>query len=133
MSELLISTVTTDTTADTATADTTTDSCCVLSAELRLADAEAARLADLFKAIGHPVRLQIVDLLSRYGGQACVCDIEGQFDLSQPTVSHHLKILRTAGLIDCEKRGVWYYYFVRPHALDELRGLLGEFAGAGRD
>jgi ArsR family transcriptional regulator len=128
MSELLISTATTDTTADT-----TADSCCVLSAELRLADVEAARLADLFKAIGHPVRLQIVDLLSRYGGQACVCDIEGQFDLSQPTVSHHLKILRTAGLIDCEKRGVWYYYFVRPHALDELRGLLGEFAGIDRD
>ena len=98
--------------------------CCALEAELRLPDGEAARLADLFKAVGHPVRLQIVDLLSRYGRQACVCDIEHQFDLSQPTISHHLKILRQAGLIDCEKRGVWYYYFVRPQMLGELRQLL---------
>lgn len=113
------------------TMDTVTGECCAPAAALQLSDAEAARLAARFKAVGHPVRLQIVDLLSRYGRQACVCDIERQFDLSQPTISHHLKILRQAGLIDCEKRGVWYYYFLREQALDELRSVLEAFPQSG--
>ena len=79
----------------------------------------------MFKALGHPVRLQIVDLLSRYAGQACVCDIESQFALSQPTISHHLKILREAGLVAAEHRGLWAFYFLRPAAMDKLRSLLG--------
>ena len=78
----------------------------------------------MFKALGHPVRLQIVELLSRFAGQACVCDVEGQFELSQPTISHHLKILREAGLIDAEHRGLWAFYYLRPAAVDKLRTLL---------
>ena len=74
-------------------------SCCGLPPSLRLSPTEADELAGMFKALGHPVRLQIVDLLSRFEGQVCVCDVEGQFDLSQPTISHHLKILREAGLV----------------------------------
>lgn len=98
--------------------------CCELPPTLRLAADEAEELAAMFKALGHPVRLQIVDLLSRYAGQACVCDIEGQFDLSQPTISHHLKILRQTGLVSAEQRGQWAYYYLRPAAVDKLRSLL---------
>jgi ArsR family transcriptional regulator len=79
------------------------------------------------KAIGHPVRLQIVDLLSRYGGEVCVCDIESQFDLTQPTISHHLKTLRSAGVIDCEERGLWVYYFIKSGQIERLRNLLGDW------
>jgi len=98
--------------------------CCELPPTLRLTVDDAEELAAMFKALGHPVRLQIVDLLSRYAGQACVCDIESQFDLSQPTISHHLKILREAGLVAAEHRGLWVFYFLRPAAMDKLRGLL---------
>ena len=77
----------------------------------------------LCKALGHPVRLQIVDLLNRYGGRVCVCDIEGQFDLTQPTISHHLKVLREAGLVGFEPRGLWAYYFLRPGAIQEITTL----------
>jgi ArsR family transcriptional regulator len=93
---------------------------------LRLAGEEAERLAAMLKALAHPVRLQIVDLLSRYGGQVCVCDIESQFSLSQPTISHHLKLLRQVGLIDCEQRGLWVYYYTRPAAVAQLRNLMAE-------
>jgi ArsR family transcriptional regulator len=92
---------------------------------LRLEVEEANELSAMFKALGNPVRLQIVELLSRYAGQVCVCDVEGQFELSQPTISHHLKILREAGLVASEQRGLWVYYFLRPQAVDKLRGLLG--------
>ena len=81
----------------------------------------AERLAVVVKALGHPVRLQIMDILS---GQVCVCDIEDHFTLSQPTISHHLKVLRKAGLIDSEKRGLWVYYYVLPEALAPLQALL---------
>jgi ArsR family transcriptional regulator len=98
--------------------------CCALPPNLRLAAEEAEQLAGVFKALGHPVRLQIVDLLSRYGGQVCVCDLEGQFDLSQPTISHHLKILREAGLIASEQRGLWVYYYLRPATVAQLQALV---------
>ncbi len=97
---------------------------------LRLSAPEAERLAAMFKALGHPVRLQIVDLLSRFGGQACVCDIESQFELTQPTISHHLRILREAGLIECERRGLWVYYFARRDSLGSLRDLVEELGNA---
>jgi ArsR family transcriptional regulator len=99
--------------------------CCSLPPSLRLAPHEAEQLATMFKALGHPVRLQIIELLSRYGGQVCVCDVEGQFDLSQPTISHHLKILRAAGLVAAEQRGLWVYYYIQPSSLEQLRGVLG--------
>lgn len=95
--------------------------CCTYVGGLALAADRAEALAMQFKAIGHPVRLQILSTLCRFAGQVCVCDIEQQFDLAQPTISHHLKILRQAGLIDCERRGQWYYYFVVPEAMDKLQ------------
>lgn len=88
------------------------------------ANRRAAALAAAFKAIGHPVRLQILDILSRQPGQVCVCDIESQFDLSQPTISHHLRVLRKAGLVDSEQRGRWSYYFVCEEGLAPLRAFL---------
>ena len=103
--------------------------CCTELPELRLSSDEAQQLAQMFKAIGQPVRLQIVDLLSRFGGKVCVCDIESQFDLTQPTISHHLKALREAGVVDYEMRGLWAYYFVRPAQLQRLRALVGEWIG----
>lgn len=103
--------------------------CCGLPPSLRLSTAEADQLASMFKAIASPVRLQMVDLISRLGGQICVCDIESQFDLSQPTISHHLKILRKAGLIDCERRGQWLFYFARRDALTKLEQFLSGMAG----
>ena len=95
--------------------------CCASPDGLSMDQAEATRLATMLKAVGHPVRLQIIDLLIRYRGQVCVCDVESLFDLSQPTISHHLKVLRKAGLVESQRQGPWYYYFVAPGALRELR------------
>jgi ArsR family transcriptional regulator len=79
----------------------------------------------VFKALGDPVRLRLLSLIaSRAGGEVCVCDLTPAFDLSQPTISHHLKLLRQAGLIDCERRGTWVYYRVLPGALDRLSAFL---------
>ncbi len=107
----------------------TRTACCDELPQLRLTSEEAQQLAHMFKALGHPVRLQMVDLLSRFGGKVCVCDIESQFDLTQPTISHHLKALREAGVVDYEMRGLWVYYFVRPAQLQQLRALVGEWIG----
>ena len=83
------------------------------------------KLASMFKALGDPVRLRLLSLVaSHLGGEACVCDISDSFDLSQPTISHHLKVLRQAGLLDCERRGTWVYYRVIPAALQQLSGTL---------
>lgn len=103
--------------------------CCVGPMPLRWSMEEAADLAAMLKAIAHPVRLQIVDLLQRHAGQVCVCDIEGNFDLSQPTISHHLKVLRQAGILAGEQRGVWIYYHIQPEAMATLRGLIDHLAG----
>lgn len=97
---------------------------------LRLGVDEAGRLAEACKALGHPVRLQIVELLSRYGGQVCVCEIERHFALAQPTISHHLRVLRESGLVAAEQRGLWVYYDIQPEAIARLRALLGEFETA---
>lgn len=79
----------------------------------------------MFKALGDPVRLRLLSLIaSHVGGEACVCDISESFDLSQPTISHHLKVLREAGLLDCERRGSWVYYWVIPTALQRLSSVL---------
>lgn len=98
--------------------------CCLVFDAIQLSSQSAKTLAAEFKAMGHPVRLQILRILSQYGGQACVCDIESQFDLAQPTISHHLKVLRTAGLIDCTREGQWYHYRVRPDCMELLQDLL---------
>ncbi len=103
----------------------TATACCNPAPGLHIASAQAIDLAAAFKAIGHPVRLQILDLLSRGAGELCVCDVEGCFTLSQPTISHHLRILREAGLVGVEQRGLWAYYFVRHAQLESLRSFLG--------
>jgi ArsR family transcriptional regulator, arsenate/arsenite/antimonite-responsive transcriptional repressor len=88
-------------------------------------EASAAGLAQVFKALGDPVRLRLVSLIgAREGGEVCVCDLTSAFDLSQPTISHHLKVLREAGLIDSERRGTWVYYRLVPAALERMAGLL---------
>src|SRR6476620_7492072 len=80
---------------------------------------EAERMAVVAKALGDPVRLQLVDVLRRHAGKVCVCELVPLFALSQPTVSHHLKVLRNAGLVGSEREGLWAYYYVVPDALAE--------------
>ena len=88
-------------------------------------EASAAGLAQVFKALGDPVRLRLVSLIgAREGGEVCVCDLTSAFDLSQPTISHHLKVLREAGLIDSERRGTWVYYRLVPAALERMAAAL---------
>lgn len=86
----------------------------------------ASDLARMFKALGDPVRLQLLSrVASHSGGEACVCDLSVGLDLTQPTISHHLKVLREAGLLECERRGTWVYYWVVPAALTQLSAVLG--------
>jgi len=86
--------------------------------------AQAQRMAIIAKALGDPVRLQLVDVLRKHAGKVCVCELVPLFDLSQPTISHHLKVLREAGLVESERQGLWAYYYVLPGVLDELAGWL---------
>src|SRR3954467_11698519 len=81
---------------------------------------EAGRMAAIAKALGDPVRIQLVDVLLRHAGKVCVCELVPLFDLSQPTVSHHLKVLRQAGIVGSERDGLWAYYYVLPGALEGL-------------
>ena len=85
---------------------------------------QAERTAAIAKALGDPVRLQLVDVLRKHAGKVCVCELVPLFDLSQPTVSHHLKVLRDAGIVGSERRGLWAYYYVVPDALEELSAWL---------
>jgi ArsR family transcriptional regulator, arsenate/arsenite/antimonite-responsive transcriptional repressor len=86
-----------------------------------MSEQQAGQVAPLLKALADPVRLRLMSLvLSHAGGEACVCDLNDAFELSQPTISHHLKVLHEAGLLDREKRGVWVYYRARPAALAAL-------------
>ena len=80
----------------------------------------AGRIALIAKALGDPVRLQLVDVLRKHAGRVCVCELVPLFDLQQPTVSHHLKVLRDAGIVGSERQGLWAYYYVIPDALQEL-------------
>jgi ArsR family transcriptional regulator len=86
--------------------------------------AQAQRMAAIAKALADPVRLTLIDVLRKHAGKVCVCELVPLFELSQPTVSHHLKVLRDAGLVESEKQGLWAYYYVTPGALDELAGWL---------
>jgi ArsR family transcriptional regulator len=85
---------------------------------------EAERMAAIAKALGDPIRLQLVDVLRKHAGEVCVCELVPLFDLSQPTVSHHLKVLREAGIVASERRGLWAYYYVVPDSLEELTAWL---------
>ena len=85
---------------------------------------QAERMAQIAKALADPARVQLVDVLRKHAGKVCVCELVPLFDLSQPTVSHHLKVLRDAGLVASERRGLWAYYYVLPEALKELSSWL---------
>lgn len=85
---------------------------------------EAERIAVIAKALADPVRLQLVDVLRMHAGEVCVCELVPLFELSQPTVSHHLKKLRDAGIVGSVRRGLWAYYYVQPDAMEELRSWL---------
>jgi ArsR family transcriptional regulator len=103
--------------------------CCSPLVREPLTETDAATLAPVFKALADPVRLRLFSLIASFdGGQACVCDLTGEFDVSQPTISHHLKVLRDAGLVDSERRGTWVYYWVLPDALARLSALLAPVA-----
>ena len=100
--------------------------CCTPLVREPLTEDWAGDLALMFKALGDPVRLRLLSrVASHAGGEACVCDLSVGFDLSQPTISHHLKVLREAGLLQCERRGTWVYYWVVPSALAQLSAVLG--------
>jgi ArsR family transcriptional regulator len=87
--------------------------------------AEAERVGRVAKALGDPIRVQLVDVLRKHAGKVCVCELTPLFDVGQPTVSHHLKVLRAAGIVDSERQGLWAYYYVNPGALEELGQWLG--------
>jgi len=81
---------------------------------------QAQGMAAIGKALGDPIRLQLVDVLRKHAGKVCVCELVPLFDLSQPTISHHLKVLRDAGIVASERQGLWAYYYVIPQALEEF-------------
>ncbi|MFE2264882.1 ArsR/SmtB family transcription factor [Streptomyces griseosporeus] len=107
--------------------------CCPGLSTAPLDEDQAADLAKVFKALGDPVRLRLMSMIASrgQGGEVCVCELTPAFDLSQPTISHHLKLLRQAGLIDCERRGTWVYYWVLPGVLDRLAAFLTTKQPAG--
>ncbi|GGM63702.1 transcriptional regulator [Micromonospora sonchi] len=99
--------------------------CCPPLAQRRVPAETAVVLAPAFKALGDPVRLQLMSMIaSAEDGEVCVCDLTPAFDLTGPTISHHLKTLREAGLVDAERRGTWVYYRARPGILRQLAALL---------
>jgi ArsR family transcriptional regulator len=107
-----------------------TVACCSPLLAEPLTPTQAGQLAPLLKALADPVRLRLLSLVAAHAdGEACVCDLNDAFDLSQPTISHHLKVLHEAGLLDRTKRGTWVYYRIKAEVLADLAGLLG---GVGR-
>jgi ArsR family transcriptional regulator, arsenate/arsenite/antimonite-responsive transcriptional repressor len=108
---------------------TQTVACCSPLSREPLEQDAAERIAPLLKALADPVRLRLMSLIASHeGGEACVCDLNDAFELSQPTISHHLKVLHEAGLVDREKRGVWVYYRASGEALRGLATLIGSTA-----
>ena len=97
--------------------------CCPPLAVRALTAEQAADVAPMFKALGDPVRLRLISLIASQA-ECCVCDLNEAFDLSGPTISHHLKVLREAGLVTGDRRGTWVYYRLRPEAMRRLRALL---------
>jgi ArsR family transcriptional regulator, arsenate/arsenite/antimonite-responsive transcriptional repressor len=106
-----------------------TVACCSPLDSEPLSQRDAERIAPLLKALADPVRLRLMSLIASHeGGEACVCDLNDAFELSQPTISHHLKVLHEAGLLERDKRGVWVYYRASSEALGGLAALIGSTA-----
>jgi ArsR family transcriptional regulator len=102
------------------------DVCCTPLLREPISAGQAAELARLLKALADPTRLRLVSMVAAHaGGEACVCDLTGPLGLTQPTVSHHLKILVNAGIFTRDKRGVWAFYSLVPEAMDALSAMLG--------
>jgi ArsR family transcriptional regulator, arsenate/arsenite/antimonite-responsive transcriptional repressor len=98
--------------------------CCTPLTGTPMSAEQAEQVAPLLKALADPVRLRLVSLIAASStGEACVCDLNDAFELTQATISHHLKVLHSAGLLDREKRGVWVYYAVKPEALSAVANL----------
>ncbi|WP_285778383.1 metalloregulator ArsR/SmtB family transcription factor [Microtetraspora sp. NBRC 13810] len=107
--------------------------CCTPLAREPLGEEKSTTLARVFKALGDPVRLRIVSIVaSHQGGEACVCDLTASFDLAQPTISHHLKVLKDVGLLTSERRASWVYYRIVPERLAELSALLAAPVEVGK-
>lgn len=105
--------------------------CCAPLAREPMGEDQAKTVVPLLKALADPVRLRLMSIvLSHEGGEACVCDLLPAFDLSQPTISHHLKVLHEAGLLNREKRGVWVYYQARPEAMAAMLNLFAAVSPA---
>lgn len=99
--------------------------CCSPLSREPLSGEQAVQLSRLFKAMADPVRLRLLSLIASHeGGEACVCELSGVFDLTGPTISHHLRVLREAGLISGQRRGTWVYYQVHPQVLARLSAVL---------
>lgn len=98
--------------------------CCTPLTSRALSAEDAVVIATAFKALGDPVRLQLFSMIASADDEVCVCDLTCAFDLTAPTISHHLKTLRTAGLVECERRGTWVYYRAIPRAAGLLSRLL---------
>jgi ArsR family transcriptional regulator len=115
----------TDPMSPVTTAAAPTMACCSPLVREPLDASSAASVARVFKAIGDPARLRLLSMVAAHeGGEACVCELTEPLGLSQPTVSHHLKVLVDAGLLNREQRGVWAYYSIVPQALDALAAVL---------
>jgi len=105
--------------------------CCPPLACEPLSPAGAEEMAALFKAVADPLRLRLLSLIACHpGGESCVCDLTGEFDVTAPSISYHLKILREAGLITSERRGTWVYYRVIPEAMARMSSVLAPPASA---
>jgi ArsR family transcriptional regulator len=103
-----------------------TVACCSPLMREPLSQQQAEQIAPLLKALADPVRLRLLSLVASHAdGEACVCDLADAFDVSQPTISHHLKVLHEIGLLDRSKRGVWVYYRARTDALANVAALIG--------
>lgn len=98
--------------------------CCTPISESALEPTQAIEGATVFKALSDPIRLRLMSIIASAGDEICVCDITPRFDVSGPTISHHLRVLREAGLVDCERRGTWVYYWPIPDRLQWLSTLL---------
>ncbi len=101
--------------------------CCTLFTDEPLTESEVTHLAETLSLLAHPIRLRILAILARHAGHVCVCDLEATLPVKQPTVSHHLRLLRDGGLIEGERRGQWIYYAIHREALDRVRAMIHTF------